>query len=173
MKANKGFTLIELLVVVLIIGILAAIALPQYSTAVEKARSAEALALMSSIAGSAERYRLQKDNWPGATDFNKLDIEVPKIDSTTYGGKNFEITMGAPNGVAGTTFVIAATRRLTSGGKYVLKTKLVDNNTDGTITATRSCGISFDTSTDNTQPGEDSEAYKFCAAVTSGNLTDF
>ena len=83
---RAGFTLIELLVVVLIIGILAAIALPQYERSVEKSRSAEALLLFDALEKAERLYYLSNGRY--TRNLEQLDIQIPDIGRNIGYGQN-------------------------------------------------------------------------------------
>ena len=91
-----GFTLIELLVVVLIIGILAAMAMPQYFKAVERSRATEAVALMDSVAKAQRRKFLQTNHY--AEDFRGLDVSPKGATGDTYHTKGDPVTGAGGNG---------------------------------------------------------------------------
>ena len=94
-----GFTLIELLVVVLIIGILAAMALPQYFKAVERSRMTEAVTLMDSIVKSQRRKFMQTNRY--AENFEGLDVSPKGARGAEYHTKGDPVT-----GVGGNGFMI-------------------------------------------------------------------
>ena len=72
MNNKKGFTLVELLVVVLIIGILAAMAMPAYFKAVERARASEADTLIGTVVNAQQRYKMKTGQYAGK--WTSLDV---------------------------------------------------------------------------------------------------
>lgn len=79
---KEGFTLIELLVVVLIIGILASVALPQYQKAVERSRAAQAITLLKSVGQAYEAHHLSTGTW--ANSFDELTVDIPWTGNTKF-----------------------------------------------------------------------------------------
>lgn len=74
---NRGFTLIELLVVVLIVGVLVAVAVPQYEKSVMRSRMAETEVIMRSILPALEEYCLAQGPTSDPIDMSSLSIRYP------------------------------------------------------------------------------------------------
>ena len=77
-KNNKfqnelAFTLMEIIIVVIIIGVLASLALPQYNAAVERVRSAEGVSILENVLNSERRWAADNNN-TFTNDMSNLDV---------------------------------------------------------------------------------------------------
>ncbi|MDP8266736.1 MAG: prepilin-type N-terminal cleavage/methylation domain-containing protein [Candidatus Aceula meridiana] len=72
---KSGFTLMEVIIVIIIAGILASVAIPRYSGAIEKSRAAEGAYILGTLLGAQERYNLENSSY--ADDPALLDVTIP------------------------------------------------------------------------------------------------
>jgi prepilin-type N-terminal cleavage/methylation domain-containing protein len=112
MKGRKGFTLIELMVVILIVGILAAVAIPLMRGRIDSAKWSEGKAIMGTIATALRAYGAEKGDlgtWPPS--LTNLGFVAGDLKGTYFAEANFSWADAAYNSAVtpSLTFTVRAT----------------------------------------------------------------
>ena len=102
LRNSKGFTLIELMIVVVIIGILAAIAIPKFSEVSKSSKEAEADPILKQAYSLQETYKQKNDTYASS------DAFLGEVGWASQEGKYYTVSVGSGNDTA---FCIEATSK--------------------------------------------------------------
>lgn len=113
MHNRHGFTLMELLSVVVILGVLTAVALPQYTKAIHRTEAANELVNLKAVFDSAKRYHASFDTWP--TSFRGLDTKLLLDEDSHSNSGGYEYTFNNNE--------VTACKTSEAGSLYCLKAR--------------------------------------------------
>ena len=125
MLTRKGFTLIEVLIVVIILGILATIAIPQFANMITRARLAEAWSGLGAGRAAAEVYNLENTTYLGMTIAN---LQITDTENFTF---SFVADDGTPTAPTAAAYILRATGRGAAGNANVSANVIADVRQDG------------------------------------------
>lgn len=108
MNRKRGFTMVELMVVVLIVGILAAVAVPLMSGRIDSSKWSEARAAMGTIASGLRTYAAEKGSFASAPTLTEIGITNNDLDGTYFSHEAYEITSASAS-ASQVSFVITCT----------------------------------------------------------------